>query len=193
MDYIKFLEMSEDKRNNIINNINNALLKCEFLPDNLYINHEHIKQIIEDYVRTDEDVIDHNISYFEIRCPIEMLDTESMIDNDNDYVKIIDGYHLYTDCISTELDMLIEDGILIEIKPDEAIDLYRKNMEDMWEYTSEAIEEYIGGLVTYGGDSTEKIYKAMLEVLKDIENNKEFTDKEGFIEAILAEEYFQIK
>lgn len=77
------------------------------------------------------------------------------------------------------------------------IDLYQEKMEKAWEYSSTAIEEYIEGIVTYGGDATYKIYNAMIEVLEDIKKDTKnngglIVDKKGFEEAILAEEYFKI-
>lgn len=194
MNYYDFLNMTKQEQRHMINGVENALVNCKYLPDNLYVNRneQHIKKIIEDYVRTDEDVLEHNIDYYDIKCPIEMLDTANIIYNDNDYEEIQNGYHLYALCIENELEELIKNQTLIQVNPEEAIQLYRKHMENMWSYTSQAIDEYIGALVTYGGDSTYKIYDAMIEVLNDINNDVASTNKEDFIEAILAQEYFYI-
>jgi len=57
-----------------------------------------------------------------------------------------------------------------------------------YECSSETIEMYIPPLVTYGGDYSHKIYKAMLEVIDDISNGKPFCDRKGFIEYLKEED-----
>lgn len=81
----------------------------------------------------------------------------------------------------------------INAQIEQPINKYREAFKESWECSSSAIEEYIGGIVTYGGDATVKIYKAMLEVLDDIENDTDnggyIVDKQGFIDAIQGGEY----
>lgn len=44
------------------------------------------------------------------------------------------------------------------------------------------LEWHIETLVNFGGDSTHKIYKAMIEVINNILNDAPSTDKDGMIE-----------
>lgn len=59
---------------------------------------------------------------------------------------------------------------------------FKERFEKDYDETSEALEWHIETLVNFGGDSTHKIYKAMIEVINDILNNAPSTNKKGMIE-----------
>ena len=58
----------------------------------------------------------------------------------------------------------------------------KERFKKEYDETSEALEWHIETLVNFGGDSTHKIYKAMIEVINDIINDAPSTDKDGMIE-----------
>ena len=59
---------------------------------------------------------------------------------------------------------------------------FKEKLKNDYNETSEALEWHIKTLVNFGGDSTHKIYKAMIEVINDILNDVPSTDKDGMIE-----------
>ena len=59
---------------------------------------------------------------------------------------------------------------------------FKERFKKDYDETSEALEWHIETLVNFGGDSTHKIYKAMIEVINDIINDAPSTDKDGMIE-----------
>ena len=59
---------------------------------------------------------------------------------------------------------------------------FKERFKKEYDETSEALEWHIETLVNFGGDSTHKIYKAMIEVINDIINDAPSTDKDGMIE-----------
>lgn len=63
-----------------------------------------------------------------------------------------------------------------------SLKILKKDLKKDYDETSEALEWHIETLVNFGGDSTHKIYKAMIEVINDILNNVPSTDKDGMIE-----------
>ena len=114
----KFDKMNNEQQKQFIESINKALIKCKYgIPSRINEQHKDFKNFLKHFVRNDEEVIDHNIEYFEISCPMEYLDTDSLIANDNDYMDLIDGWHLNVYWIFEcgEYDDLINSGILIEL------------------------------------------------------------------------------
>lgn len=113
----EFEEMSSEKKGQLIDAINDALTSCLYgVPSK--INHEHksFKEFLKYNVRDDEEVVDHNIEYFGINCPIEFLNTQAIIESDNDYMPLIDNWHLYVYGIfECDYDELVEDGVLIKL------------------------------------------------------------------------------
>lgn len=110
--------MSNEKKGQLIDAINDGVSMWVGEQTHLCINTEPetLRKFLKEYVRDDDEVIDHNIEYFEINCPIDFLDTKSIIENDNDYVPLIDGWHLNVNWIfECNYDELIEDGVLIEL------------------------------------------------------------------------------
>ena len=59
---------------------------------------------------------------------------------------------------------------------------FKERFKKDYDETSEALEWHIETLGNFGGDSTHKIYKAMIEVINDILNDAPSTDKDGMIE-----------
>lgn len=59
---------------------------------------------------------------------------------------------------------------------------FKERFKKDYDETSEALEWHIETLVNFGGDSTHKIYKAMIEVINDILNDAPSTDKDGMTE-----------
>lgn len=90
--------------------INNYLKDC-----NVELNAEKLDVFKKKYIRNREEVIKHNIEYFGINCPFEYLDTDTMVNNDNDYIKFDDNTFLNRNWLEDSFDDLIEDGVLIEL------------------------------------------------------------------------------
>uniref|UniRef100_UPI0027355DDC hypothetical protein n=1 Tax=Methanobrevibacter sp. V14 TaxID=3064280 RepID=UPI0027355DDC len=59
---------------------------------------------------------------------------------------------------------------------------FKEKFKDDYYENPKALEWHIETLVNFGGDSTHKIYKAMIEVINDILNDVLSTDKKGMIE-----------
>ena len=82
-----------------------------------------------------------------------------------------------------DLDELLKLLKLLPKKSDEnIIKDFKERFKKDYDETSEALEWHIETLVNFGGDSTHKIYKAMIEVINDIINDAPSTDKDGMIE-----------
>ena len=72
------------------------------------------------YLKDFEDVVEENIEHFEIQCPYEFLDTQTIVESDNDYIEVGDGLYnvmylnryLLEDCDGFE--ELLEDKIIIQ-------------------------------------------------------------------------------
>lgn len=75
---------------------------------------------------------------------------------------------------------------LLQLLPKDSDEIIIKDFKERfkkdYDETSEALEWHIETLVNFGGDSTHKIYKAMIEVINDILNDAPSTDKDGMIE-----------
>ena len=83
----------------------------------------------------------------------------------------------------TNLDEFLKLLQLLPKKSDEnIIKDFKERFKKDYDETSEALEWHIETLVNFGGDSTHKIYKAMIEVINDIINDAPSTDKDGMIE-----------
>ena len=71
------------------------------------------------YLKDFEEVVDENIEHFEIWCPYEFLDTETIVNSDEDYIEVGDGIYntmylnryLLEDCDGFE--ELLEDEVII--------------------------------------------------------------------------------
>lgn len=111
-------KMSNEEKGQFIDGINNALINCLY-GTKCKVNHEHkdFKDFLNGFVRDDEEVIDHNIECSDIRCPREFLNEKAIIESDNDYMCIVDGWHLNTNWIFEcgEFDDLVANGILINL------------------------------------------------------------------------------
>lgn len=82
-----------------------------------------------------------------------------------------------------DLDEFLKLLKLLPKKSDEnIIKEFKERFKKDYDETSEALEWHIETLVNFGGDSTHKIYKAMIEVINDILNDAPSTDKDGMIE-----------
>lgn len=113
-----YVDMTIEKQGQLIDSINNVLMNARqpvHLNEN--ITDEELKEFLNEYVRTDNEVFEEDIEHFDIRCPVEFLDKEAMISMDNDYDDLIDDLHLNTFAIyECDYDDLIEDKILVEFK-----------------------------------------------------------------------------
>jgi len=114
----EFEKMSNKKKEQLINAINNVLTNC-LHRNKCTVNHEHknFKEFLAYNVKDSEEVIDHNIEYYKLNCPIEFLNVQAIIESDNDYVPLIDDWYLNVFVIyECDYDELIEDGVLIELQ-----------------------------------------------------------------------------
>ena len=110
--------MTIEKQGQLIDSINNILMNARqpvHLNEN--IANKELRKFLSKYVRTDDEVFEEDIEYFEIRCPIEFLDKQAMISMDNDYDYLINNLHLNTFLIyECDYDDLTDNKILIEFK-----------------------------------------------------------------------------
>ena len=113
----EFERMDDEKKREFIDAINCALRNCHNgTPSKVNEEHKDFKKFLKDNVRDDEEVVDNNIEYWDIRCPMEFLDTQAIIESDNDYDFLIDDWHLNVFWIfECNYDDLIENGVLIEL------------------------------------------------------------------------------
>lgn len=113
-----YVDMTVEKQGQLIDSINNVLMNARqpvHLNEN--ITDEELKEFLNEYVRTDNEVFEEDIEHFDIRCPVEFLDKEAMISMDNDYDDLIDDLHLNTFAIyECDYEELTDDKILIEFK-----------------------------------------------------------------------------
>ena len=98
-----FEKMSNEKQGQLIDAINDVL--CDgrlelYIKEN--VNNKELKEFLNEYVRTDDEVFEEDLNIMEIRCPIEFLDKDAIIESDNDYEWLMDNLHLNTFCIESD-------------------------------------------------------------------------------------------
>lgn len=182
-------------------NIHDFFNKCEQLNINNIVGddffgekgiRETILIIISDYNKdvalynieaygTDNYISKIVLTHLEIAKVFKKRD-KSKVDKINSLLKLVerDTYDL------DEFLKLLEIFNNVE-KDTKLIEEVKNKFNKDYDSTSEAIEWYIELLVTYGGDSSHKIFKAMNEVFDDIIEDKPFCDKAGLIERLKDE------
>ena len=81
-----YVDMTIEKQGQLIDSINNVLMNArQPVHLNGNITDEELKEFLNEYVRTDNEVFEEDIEHFDIRCPVEFLDKEAMISMDNDF------------------------------------------------------------------------------------------------------------
>ena len=113
-------KMNNKKKQQLIDTINNTL-NNEWHPTHLNINitDEKLKEFLNEYVRTDNEVFDGMVEYLELpyHFDINLLDWNAVIESDNDYDWLMENLYLNTFLIyECEFDDLIEEKVLIEYK-----------------------------------------------------------------------------
>ena len=74
---------------------------------------QFIKQIYSDgLVKDFDEIVLENIEHFEIKCPYEFLDTEYIVNNDNDYVLVSDNVYLKIEAI--DIDYYLKEQLIKE-------------------------------------------------------------------------------
>lgn len=74
---------------------------------------QFIKQIYSDgLVKDFDEVVLENIQYFEIKCPYEFLDTEYIVNHDDDYVLASDNVYLKVEAI--DIDYYLKEQLIKE-------------------------------------------------------------------------------
>lgn len=122
-------------------------------------------------VDTHSECVEYTVDTF-----LECVDTMSF----EEYIKTVEIYKEEDDY---DLDEFLKLLKLLPKKSDEnIIKEFKERFKKDYDETSEALEWHIETLVNFGGDSTHKIYKAMIEVINDILNDVPSTDKDGMIE-----------
>lgn len=72
-----------------------------------------IEQIYSDgLVKDFDEVVLENIEHFEIKCPYEFLDTEYIVNHDNDYILASDNVYLKVEAI--DIDYYLEEQLIKE-------------------------------------------------------------------------------
>lgn len=98
-----FEKMNNEKQRQLIDAINNVLCYGRlrfYIKEN--INNKELKEFLNEYVRTDNEVFEEDLNVMEIRCPIEFLDKDAIIESDNDYEWLMDNLHLNIYCIESD-------------------------------------------------------------------------------------------
>ena len=113
-------KMNNKKKQQLIDAINSTL-NNEWHPTHLNINitDEKLKEFLNEYVRTDNEVFDGMVEYLELpyNFNTNLLDWNAVIESDNDYDWLMENLHLNTFLIyECEFDDLIEEKVLIEYK-----------------------------------------------------------------------------
>lgn len=178
-------------------NIHNFFNKCDVLGIQSIIQNEDlfgrkavrqtISNIIDDY---NSDVALYNIECYGTDTYIAKIVYEHLMmalktnKNTKTYslFKLVDNDEYNLD----EFLKLLEIFNNVE-KDTKLIEEVKNKFNKDYDSTSEAIEWYIELLVTYGGDSSHKIFKAMNEVFDDIIEDKPSCDKAGLIERLKDE------
>lgn len=115
-----FKKMNDEQKEKLIGEIN-KLLNNEWHPThlNMNISEEKLKEFLNEYVRTDNEVFDDMVTYLELPYHFDenLLDYNAVIESNNDYDWFMKNLHLNTYLIyENDFDELIEDGVLIEYK-----------------------------------------------------------------------------
>lgn len=115
-----FKKMNDEQKEELISEIN-KLLNNEWHPThlNMNISEEKLKEFLNEYVRTDNEVFDDMVTYLELPYHFDenLLDYNAVIESNNDYDWFMKNLHLNTYLIyENDFDELIEDGVLIEYK-----------------------------------------------------------------------------
>ena len=104
----------EDKNDGVMDKID-KILKDWFKVKLNWADNKAVEYFKYWYIRNKEQVIENELEYYEIRCPIEYVDVESMICNDNDFIQLDDDTFLYIQSLECDIDDLIEDGYLLKV------------------------------------------------------------------------------
>lgn len=115
-----FKKMNDKQKEKLIDEIN-KLLNNEWHPTHLDMNisEEKLKEFLNEYVRTDNEVFDDMVAYLELPYHFDknLLDYNAVIESNNDYDWFMENLHLNTYLIyENDFDELIENGVLIEYK-----------------------------------------------------------------------------
>ena len=113
-------KMTNEQRGQLIDSINDTL-NNEWHPTHLDmdITDEKLKEFLNEYVRTNDEVFDDMVAYFELPYHFDenLLDYNAVIESNNDYSWLMENLHLNTFAIyENDFDELIEDGTLVEYK-----------------------------------------------------------------------------
>lgn len=76
----------------------------------------------------------------------------------------------------------------IEKKEDELFDNFINKFKEDYNCSAGALDVYISFCTNFGVDSIQPIFKAMLECMKDIKEDKSFTDRKGAIDYLKNKE-----
>ena len=83
------------------------------------INYNKLKKYLEDndYIKTSNEIINENIQYYDIKCPREFLNTETIVTHDNDYLQIDEDLYLNTNWLEVDfsehsIDMFFDNNIV---------------------------------------------------------------------------------
>ena len=113
-------KMNNEKKGQLIDEIN-KVLNNEWHPTHLDINisEKKLKEFLNEYVRTDNEVFDDMVTYLELPYHFDenLLDYNAVIESNNDYDWFMENLHLNTYLIyENDFDELIKNGVLIEYK-----------------------------------------------------------------------------
>lgn len=148
------MQLTRQTLSNIINDYNGNLSLCNF---EAYGFDTYIARILQDII-TDYDMY----SIIDI--------AESIVDKEDEY-----RYKLALNLCSEEYDLDKVINTLNEYNSED-IDIIEKFKEEFIEdynISAEAIEDYIGVIVTFARDSNQKIFKAMIEAIEDIKADEQ--------------------
>ena len=74
------------------------------------------------FLREYEDVVNANIEAYNINCPIDFLDTDYIVKNDNDYLEVGNGFAMISEYLNIYMledcdgfEQLLEDNIIKKV------------------------------------------------------------------------------
>lgn len=111
------------QKKNIINKINDVLY--EMFGNKYYIDDDCLNNFSKQFIKNSDEILDENIKFFEIKCPINFLDKNQIVASDDDYMFVKDDLYLN----------------IFKLSNDNINDLINNNIIKKYPYTYRYVDE----------------------------------------------------